>query len=66
MAVSIPLFRELAEMLYQWEERFGTDDRRFRQHFRLAATKSDQAAADSVEWTKRHYGRGASAPAAGS
>ena len=39
VAVSIPLFRELAGMLYQWEERFAIDDRRCHQHFRLAAAK---------------------------
>jgi nucleoside-diphosphate-sugar epimerase len=61
IAVFVPLFRELAEMLYQWDEPFVIDDRRFRERFRLAPTDPDRAAADTVAWAKQHYGRGASA-----
>jgi nucleoside-diphosphate-sugar epimerase len=61
VAVFIPLFRELAEMLYQWDEPFVIDDRRFRERFHVAPTAVDQAAIDTLEWVKRHYGRGPSA-----
>jgi hypothetical protein len=57
IAVYSPLFRELDEMLYQWEEPFVVDDRRFRERFRLAPTNVDRAAAETVEWAHRHYGR---------
>jgi hypothetical protein len=56
MALFSPLFRELAEMRYQWEEPFIVDDRRFRERFRLPPTDVDRAAADTVEWARRHYG----------
>jgi hypothetical protein len=61
VAVFIPLFRELAEMLYQWDEPFVIDDRRFRERFHMAPTAVDQAAIDTLEWVKRHYGRGPAA-----
>lgn len=57
IAVFSPLFRELDEMLYQWEEPFVVDDRRFRERFHMAPTNVDQAAAETVEWATRHYGR---------
>jgi hypothetical protein len=57
VAVFSPLFRELDEMLYQWEEPFVVDDRRFRERFRLPPADADHAAADTVEWANRHYGR---------
>lgn len=57
IAVFSPLFRELDEMSYQWEEPFVVDDRRFRERFRAAPTDAGQAAADTVEWAKRHYKR---------
>jgi nucleoside-diphosphate-sugar epimerase len=57
VAVFSPLFRELDEMLYQWEEPFVVDDRRFRERFRLPPADVDHAAAETVEWANRHYGR---------
>jgi hypothetical protein len=62
LAVFIPLFSELAEMLYQWDEPFVIDDRRFRDRFQLAPTDVEQAAVDTVAWATQHYGRGASRP----
>jgi nucleoside-diphosphate-sugar epimerase len=56
IAVFSPLFRELDEMLYQWEEPFVVDDRRFRGRFRLPPTDEDRAAADTIEWANRQYG----------
>jgi hypothetical protein len=47
-------------MLYQWDEPFVIDDRRFRERFHVTPTDGDQATVDTVEWAKRHYGRGAS------
>jgi hypothetical protein len=61
LAVFYPLFRELAEMLYQWDEPFVIDDRRFRERFHVAPTDVDHAVIDTGEWVTRHYGRGASA-----
>jgi hypothetical protein len=63
MAVLIPLFRELAEMLYQWNEPFVIDDRRFRERFHLVPTDVDRAAADTIEWARGQYGHGARAQA---
>jgi hypothetical protein len=47
---------QLLEMLYQWEEPFVVDDRRFRERFRLAPTTVDQVA-NTLDWANRHYGR---------
>ena len=57
MAVAMPLMRELDEMLYQWDEPFVVDDRRFRERFHNAPADVDQAAASTVEWAVQHYGR---------
>jgi nucleoside-diphosphate-sugar epimerase len=62
MAVVMPLMRELEEMLYQWDEPFVVDDRRFRERFRLLPTSVDEAANRTVEWAKRHYQRAISSP----
>jgi len=61
MAVFVPLMRELDEMLYQWDEPFVVDDRRFRERFHVIPTGVDQAAVDTVEWARRHYEKGTSA-----
>jgi nucleoside-diphosphate-sugar epimerase len=58
-ALVVPLMRELAEMLYQWEEPFVVDDRRFRQRFGVLPTSVDEGAARTVEWATQHYGRAA-------
>ena len=55
MALFVPLFRELAEMQYQWEEPFVIDDRRFRERFHVMPTDHDRAALETVEWAERHY-----------
>ncbi|HET9358158.1 MAG TPA: NAD-dependent epimerase/dehydratase family protein [Vicinamibacterales bacterium] len=60
MALFMPLFREIDEMLYQWEEPFVIDDRQFRERFHVVPTDVDRAAADTLEWATRHYGRGTS------
>jgi nucleoside-diphosphate-sugar epimerase len=54
-ALVMPLLRELDEMLYQWEEPFVVDDRRFRERFQVMPEGADQAAADTVEWARQHY-----------
>ena len=51
----IPLLREVDEMLYQWDEPFVVDDRRFRERFGVTPTDPDRAAAATVAWARRHY-----------
>ena len=51
----MPLMRELDEMLYQWDEPFIVDDRRFRERFGLEPADADSAAAETVAWASRHY-----------
>jgi hypothetical protein len=53
----MPLMRELDEMLYQWEEPFVVDDRRFRERFQKMPEDVDPAAAVTVEWALQHYDR---------
>ena len=55
IAVVVPLMRELDEMLYQWDEPFVVDDRRFRERFHLLPADVDRAAGETVEWAKQHY-----------
>jgi len=64
-ALFVPLVREVDEMLYQWDEPFVVDDRRFRERFGVAAADVDEAAAATVAWARAHYGAGASAGAGG-
>ena len=61
MAVFMPLMRELDEMLYQWDEPFVVDDRRFRERFRQEPTDVDEAAAATVVWAQQHYAAGTGA-----
>jgi hypothetical protein len=61
IGVFMPLMRELDEMLYQWDEPFVIDDRRFREHFQVSPEDINRAAVDTVVWAKGHYLRGASA-----
>jgi hypothetical protein len=51
----VPLGREIAEMLYQWDEPFVIDDRRFREGFAQQPADLDEAAATTVAWAIRHY-----------
>lgn len=50
-----PLVREIREMLYQWEEPFVVDDRRFRERFGLKPVPLEAAAAATVAWAERAY-----------
>ncbi len=50
-----PLIREMNEMLYQWDEPFVVDDRRFRERFAAQPVPADTAARDTVAWAQRHY-----------
>ncbi|MGM0669428.1 MAG: NAD-dependent epimerase/dehydratase family protein, partial [Gemmatimonadota bacterium] len=45
-----PMFRELGEMLYQWEVPFVVDDSRFRSAFHARPTDPDVGAAETVVW----------------
>jgi nucleoside-diphosphate-sugar epimerase len=57
LGVVVPMIGEIGEMLYQWDEPFIIDDRRFRAAFPMEPVKPDRAAADTVAWAKSHYGR---------
>uniref|UniRef100_A0A832I4S3 NAD-dependent epimerase/dehydratase family protein n=1 Tax=Eiseniibacteriota bacterium TaxID=2212470 RepID=A0A832I4S3_UNCEI len=54
----MPIVRELAEMMYQWDEPFVTSDRRWRERFGpgVEVTDLDAGARATVEWAVRHYG----------
>ncbi len=55
VGVFVPLVGEVDEMLYQWEEPFVVDDRRFRARFGTEPAPVDEAAAETVSWARRHY-----------
>jgi nucleoside-diphosphate-sugar epimerase len=52
----VPLVREMNEMLYQWDEPFVVDDRRFRERFGAQPVAADAAARETVAWAAQHYG----------
>ena len=47
--VFMPLVREIGEMLYQWEEPFIVDGRRFRERFAMGSKRSDSTATATVD-----------------
>lgn len=53
--IFVPLAREVEEMMYQWEEPFVIDDRRFRERFGQQPAALEEAAAATVAWARRHY-----------
>jgi hypothetical protein len=55
LALMVPLLREIDEMLYQWDEPFVINDRRFREQFGQGPQDMERAAADTVAWAKLHY-----------
>lgn len=55
LALVVPFLREIDEMLYQWEEPFLINDRRFRERFGQIPEDVDRAAVDTVRWAKAHY-----------
>jgi nucleoside-diphosphate-sugar epimerase len=55
VGVFVPLFREVGEMLYQWDEPFVIDDRRFRERFRQLPADLEEAAGATVAWARQHY-----------
>jgi len=56
IGVFVPLVREMNEMLYQWDEPFVVDDRRYRERFSARPTAADTAARATVVWAQQHYG----------
>ena len=54
-AVVMPLMRELDEMLYQWEEPFVVDDRRFRERFQRCPKMSTRPLGNTMKWALQHY-----------
>ncbi len=59
VGIFVPLVREIDEMLYQWDEPFVINDRRFRERFRQEPTDVEEAAEATVAWAKQHYSRAA-------
>ena len=55
LGLMAPIIREVDEMMYQWEEPFVIDDRRFRAAFGSQPTEPERAAAETVTWAKSHY-----------
>jgi nucleoside-diphosphate-sugar epimerase len=55
LGLVVPMIREINEMMYQWDEPFVIDDRRFRKAFAAEPTEVERAAADTVTWAKGHY-----------
>ena len=55
IGVFVPIMREVDEMLYQWDEPFVINDRRFRERFHRAPASQDDAAAATVAWAEEHY-----------
>lgn len=51
----LPIVREIEEMLYQWDEPFIVDDRRFRERFGATPADAGSAAGDTVEWARGEY-----------
>ncbi len=56
LGLVVPIIREVNEMMYQWDEPFILDDRRFRAAFTAEPTEPERAAAATVTWAKSHYG----------
>ena len=55
LGLVVPTIREINEMMYQWDETFVIDDRRFRAKFNTEPTEPQRAAADTAAWAKSHY-----------
>jgi hypothetical protein len=55
LSVFVPLLREIDEMLYQWDETFVVDDRRFRDRFAIPPTDESEAARATVAWARLAY-----------
>jgi nucleoside-diphosphate-sugar epimerase len=64
-AVVMPLMRELDEMLYQWDEPFVVDDRKFRERFNVMPVAADTAATETIDWATQHYAQAAAPPTSG-
>jgi nucleoside-diphosphate-sugar epimerase len=56
LGLFVPIVREIDEMLYQWDEPFVVDDRRFRQRFGVAPAGVDDAARATVRWARATFG----------
>jgi len=56
LGLAVPILREIGEMLYQWEEPFVVDDRRFRSRFPdVGATEPDEGARATVDWARARF-----------
>jgi hypothetical protein len=56
LGLAVPMMREVDEMMYQWDEPFVIDDRRFRATFHAEPVEPGRAAADTVAWARSYYG----------
>jgi nucleoside-diphosphate-sugar epimerase len=62
LALAVPLLHELDEMLYQLDEPFVVDDRRFRARFpQILPTSLDAGAQETVAWARTRFGKGRTA-----
>jgi nucleoside-diphosphate-sugar epimerase len=57
LGLFVPPLREIDEMLYQWDEPFVPDDRRFRERFGVLPTPPAEAARQTVDWARATYTR---------
>jgi len=55
LALVVPFLREIDEMVYQWQEPFVINDKRFRERFGQGPEDVQRAAADTVAWARVHY-----------
>jgi nucleoside-diphosphate-sugar epimerase len=64
-SIFVPLFREVLEMDYQWDEDFAVDDRAIRASLGLAPTPLEEAVRRTAAWAVETYGTGPAAARAG-
>jgi nucleoside-diphosphate-sugar epimerase len=55
LGLFVPVLSEIREMLYQWDEPFVVDDRRFRARFEPLTADAADAACATVAWARTAY-----------
>jgi hypothetical protein len=56
LGLVVPIMRELAEMLYEWERPYVVDHSRFERTFGGVTTPHRQAIAETVAWFRTRAG----------